>query len=411
MKKVNDNTNMTKPQGSKILSDSIVRAYRIIKADESGELPTRIMLIKAGEWPDSCKGNLSISINDLKEMKRNFDAGHARPGQGLGLPIDFSHNEWNEAAGWIDGLKVEGDALFADPVDWSTKGKEAILGKMFKCISPSFYPTGRGGYTDPENLNTSIENVLVGAGLTNIPFFKGLSPVKASANSSDDDSIIYIKQGKQAKEKIMPTLDETRIKVAADLTADEKQLLADNKAQLSAEELTKFGLTADVDASASPISAEDAKILADIKAGTVKVVAADAPQVTADQVAKLQATAEAYEKEKAEKIVADHVKRGAIKADQAGRWAERLLKADAESRTELETDLAALPDNENINKEIGSSNDPAVEADSRAEIAKLAAAKVTAATAEGKELSFIDAQNQVLAENPELAARDRESIK
>lgn len=40
----------------------------------------------------------------------------------------------------------------------------------------------------------------------------------------------------------MPTLDEVRIKDAASLTDEEKQLLADNKDELSADEQSKFGL-------------------------------------------------------------------------------------------------------------------------------------------------------------------------
>lgn len=411
MKKFNDNSNMTTPMAkNKDMLNAPVRTSRVIKADDNGELPTRIMLVKAGEWPDSCKGNLSITTSDLLTMKRNFDAGIARPGQGLGLPIDFSHNEWQQAAGWIDGIVVEGDALYADPVDWSTEGKEAILGKMFKCISPSFYPSGRGGWQDPENLEVSIDNVLVGAGLTNIPFFKGLSPVKASSFSDDDngDNMIYIKPSVKAKEKKEMTLDELRVKASADLTADEKKFLADNKAQLSADERVKFGFE-QAPAQVTAISDADAQILADIRSGKLQTVSAADAQVMADQMAQLKASEEEAAKEKAAQIVADHVKRGAIKGDQADRWVNRLLKADADERTELESDLSEIPSNANINTEIGSDDDPSIEADTRAEIAKLAAAKVTAAHLDGKTLDFVEAQKQVLAENADLAQRDRKA--
>jgi polyhydroxyalkanoate synthesis regulator phasin len=395
---------------TKIKTESLVKAYRVIKADSSGEIPTKIMLVQVGDWPDSVKGNLTITAADLHQMKMNFDSGIARPGQGLGLPIDFSHNEWQQAAGWINELEVDGDTLYSVNTEWSDAGRDAILGKMFKCISPSFYPAGRGGWQDPEDLSVSVDNVLVGAGLTNIPFFKGLSAVKASVLSETDtgDRIIYINKSVNAKEeKPVMVLEDIRVKEQADLTSEEEKFLADNKAQLTADEKAKFGIKDEAVVTASTISAEDAKIIADYKAGKIKPVAEGASIVEASRIASLEATAVKYETEKAETIVADHIKRGAIKADQAGRWTSRLLASTGEARTELESDLAALPTNEMLGQELGNGADVKTNADARVEIAEMAGKLVADAKTAGKELSYSEAQAQVLASNPDLAARDR----
>jgi polyhydroxyalkanoate synthesis regulator phasin len=410
-----DNNAMIQPKVAKINKiDAAVRTYRVITADDNGQLPTRIMLIQAGEWPDSVKGNLSITQADLHQMKMNFDSGIARPGQGLGLPIDFSHNEWDQAAAWIDGLTVEGDALFADPVDWTEAGKQAVMGKMFKCVSPSFYPAGRGGWQDPENLETSVDNVLVGAGLTNIPFFKKLSPVKASSLSETDegDNIIYINQSVIAKETKNMTIDEVRVKDAASLSADEKAFITANHSELSADEKTKFGIvTASAEVAGTAIDPADAKILADIRSGAVKVVAANESVIDASRLASLEEVATQFKTEKAASVVASHVKRGAIKADQADRWTNRLIASTGDARKDLEDDLTSLPSNESIGQELGSSEESSVFADTRAEIASKAGDLIKAAAAKGETLDYVSAQNQVLASDPSLASRDRNENK
>jgi hypothetical protein len=349
-------------------------------------------------------------------MKMNFDSGLARPGQGIGLPIDFSHNEWDQAGAWINNLEVDGDALYSVDTEWTDAGKQAINGGMFKCISPSFYPRGRGGWADPEDLTKTFDNVLVGAGFTNIPFFKQLSPVKASTlpDSGGGDNIIYINQSVNAKENTDMTIDELRVKDAASLTADEKAFIEANQSELSADEKTKFGLvTAAVApaAVAATIDPADAQILADIRSGKAKVVSADQAVVDASVLANLQDTAKEYQTEKAAAIVASHIERGAIKADQADRWTNRLLASTGEARTELEADLKSLPSNETIGKELGTDADPAVFADTRTEIATKAGELIKAAAAEGKTLDYVAAQNQVLASDPDLAERDRNANK
>lgn len=347
------------PASAAIQTTQPLRTRTTIMADSSAALPTRIEIMRAGTWPaSSVKGPLTITLADLQEMKRNFDAGVGIP-SGLGkLPIDFSHEEWAQAAGWISGLEVEGDVLYA-AVEWSTSGAAALKGGEFKCISPSFWPACCGEWYDPEDSEVTARNVLVGAGLTNIPFFKDLTPIMASTTAADKaegkrKNVIYINAERNTMQ-----LDEIRVLDADKLTDEQKQFLADNKTELSAEERTKFGIAADEapagdeptgdepagdeptptpnneGAEVTDEQKEAAQVQADIKSG--KKVLMDASKVEA-----MQKTIDAhatqltgYRKSEIKASVLKHVERGAIKADQVDKWVDR-IEADASAEELLD---------------------------------------------------------------------------
>jgi len=377
------------------------RTLRPILADKDGELPTRIMIMKAGTWADSVKGNLIISTEDLKEMVENFNRGLGQAGEGIGLPIDFSHNDWAEAAGWIQGLVVEGDTLYADPVSWTSKGEEALRGGLYKCFSPAFYPSCLGEWHDPENWERTARNVLEGGALTNIPFFKDLSPIMASTShnqGNEDKNTLYINASNE-KENHMD-LAEVRAKENDSLSEDERNFLTENKGQLTPEELAKFGFEApkaeeeeqEEEQEQEEVETPEAQaVLAAIKSGE-KVL------VEASTIKSLQATAKKYETEKAEAEVQKHIARGAIKADQKDAWTKKVMADN--STLEL---LQNLPDNQVLASEIGASTKTADATSPTAQIENLANARVEAARKENRTLDFGTAVSQVMKENPELA--------
>jgi len=396
------------PQAVEKINNHLAKTFRPIRAAKAGEaLPTSIELIKAGEWPDdSNKGFMKITTADLLEFKNNFDKGVGMPGgAGFGLPIDFSHEEWAAAAGWIKEVSVEGDTLIAT-VEWSKSGEEALLNGEFKCISPSFYPACLGSWHDPEDWSMTAQNVLVGAGLTNIPFFKGLKPIMASTTSGEgsgaDKNLIYVSASE--KEKPMLTLEEVRAKDADALTEEEKTFLVEHKGELSTEELTKFGFEAPAGSGEGEGEQEEGEgeeanaekqeaeaVMADVRSGK-KVL------VEASRLKRLEKVADQYEMEKAMQKVQAHVERGAIKADQAKVWAERLVKDPS-----TEDLMKGLNGNEAMANEQGSSVKAAETGSAIAQIQKLAQEKVEAAQKEGQTLNIGVATSQVLADNKELA--------
>lgn len=411
-------------EAAKTKTDRVARTLRAITADSKGELPSSIELLQVGIWRTPYHGDFMITPDDLQEYVDNFEAGIGLVAAGIGAPIDFSHDSHKEAAGWIKKIYVKGDTLVGD-VEWSTAGKEALLGGLFKCFSPEFYPNGRGGWCDPEDYDTFITNVLVGGGLTNIPLFKDLTPVMASASSNDnnevkeDKNVIYIKASSE-KEAIMPTLEEVRAKEVSVLTEEEKTFLAEHKAELTADEQAKFGFEVAETAEAKAVREEaEAKAKADADAAAAANVNVDADAaavaasvksgesvvIKASEFAAMKASTEAYRKEKAEQVVKAHIARGAIKADQLSAWTDRIL-ADATTE-EL---LKGLADNPVLASEQGSDAGSGNVVSAAAEIRTKAADLVKAAKEADQKLDIATAMSKVMASEPELAERYNKEV-
>jgi hypothetical protein len=389
------------------------RPINLVTADDGNvTLPTRIEVMKAGTWQDSVKGNLIISTVDLQQMKDNFDAGMSQPYPGFGLPIDFGHEDWDKAAGWIKALSVEGDTLYAD-VEWTTAGADALRGGEYKLFSPAFYPSCLGDWFDPEDMSVTAKNVLEGGALTNIPFFKDLKPIMASNSKSggEDKNVIYINASNNVKENENMNLAEVKAKDVADITDEEKRFLADHKDELSAEEQTKFGLVEtpaaseesgddgndgdgdDGGESTEEPSAEGQQLeLPEAVAASLKK--ANVVMVKADRLKELEDTATEYATDKATAEIEKHIARGAVKADQKDSLVKRVL-AD-KSFTDV---LRNLPDNQVLASEQG--KDESNSGASAWEQIKVKASKIVADT-NGK-TAFADAVKQVQTAEPALA--------
>lgn len=395
-----------------------VRRQVVVTANQSGALPEWIEIMKTGEWSgNSNKGHLIETVASLNEYKRNFDAGLAQSQNSendfIGLPIDFMHNDWDKAAGWMRELKVEsdanGDAVLSARVEWTEAGRQALLSGEFKCISPSWYPAIRGEWTDPENPDIVAHNVLVGAGLTNIPFFKQLKSLMASnadtSNLSEED-VIYIDAKK--KENNSMTVDEVKQLDADKLTDEQKKVLADNIDQLSQEEQVKFGLTAPIVADnkvkgdkTTGISDEDAKMLASIKSGEIVVVEKseiDGLKASVESQGKVVAE---YTENKAKAEFVKHLERGAIKADSDKIWLPR-LQSDFEGTSAL---LASMNDNLAMASKSGGSVDENVITTAYQEVKAEATKLIKTAKENEQVLSEGDAISKVLASNAGLAER------
>lgn len=393
---------------------SATRTMNAILADSSKQLPSRIQLIKAGRWINSVKGDIDITLADLAEFKTNFDNGVGLPGNGLvGLPVDFSHEDWKGAAFWIKAVEVEGDILWASEIEYTTKGREALESGEYKCISPSFYPACMGTWFDPENPEITARNVIVGAGLTNIPFFKGLTPIMASASSGEDKSrnVIYINA--DAKGDTMD-LAVVRAKPVTEITDEEKAFLVEHKADLQADELVAFGIDQPEEiveeeeeeiVVVPPVEnvedKEASEIQASIKNGSKVLVEASAYKSLQGKVDAYQKIIDQQDTEKIEASVKEHAARGAIKADQIADWTKK-IKADRS----LETLLSSLPDNKLVASEYGTSE--AGDTNASNAINEKVLAKIQASSTP---LTYADALKQVASENAELANDRQKQLK
>ena len=154
------------------LKEGKMSEFRFVPVLLSEEnIPKKIQLLRVGSFLHDGR-EISVSNSDLKSMIKNF----SEKIRGIDLMIDFSHNSEGEAAGWINNLAISdsGDQLWAE-VDWTPTGKKCLENKSFKYISADF----SFNYKDNEKRNDHGPT-LFGAGLTNRPVVKEMSPIVLS---------------------------------------------------------------------------------------------------------------------------------------------------------------------------------------------------------------------------------------
>ncbi len=430
---------MPEPKPKDILANNFLTSG-VVTLDASGEVPIRIPLMSTFDLPNSNRGHFEVNIDDLRAMKDKFDKkiGFPTLDGGTGLPIDEDHsvvkgdNYSSKAMGWIKGLELEVDpndatkgVLYSNPTEWTDEGEQAIKNGRFKMISPMGAFGRKNGklsmFASHLDLKTKFSNIITGAGLTNEPFQSMMQPIRLSKGGQlthDFDTVIYVYDQQQNKQELSSmTIDELRIKERDDLTVPELDFLTEHKSELVAEELSKFKLDEEVagDEPADQLSAEEKQTLAAIKDGTKKVVDTAAETVEQERLTKLESTVDSYRKKDVQAVLDSHVKRGAIKQDQAtldGFWGKQLLAATTEDEQKVITDtLDALPENKQLAEEIGSGADIAAGSTAREQLDALAKKKVDEASKKGESLVYGDALKQVLKENAELKTLDAQEQK
>jgi len=187
---------------------------------EFGEnnITNEIKVIPAGVWNHPQYGKIMISENDIDAFIENFNKGLRND-----LPITEGHEEGGEskpAVGWFKKLINKGrDGLWA-VIEWTEKGRQLIQEKAYKYFSPEFYTN----YEDPET-RKKTKNVLVGGALVNRPYFKSLPAIVLSENLKINETM---------------NIEEIIVKSIEDLTDEEKDFLKANQEALSEEDKTKF---------------------------------------------------------------------------------------------------------------------------------------------------------------------------
>lgn len=119
--------------------------------------------LKVGKFKHSGR-EFEITSKDLENMVANFNKRVLKKD----LPIDYSHNDHERAAGWITGLALndEKTALIVT-AKFTPAGAQALESKEFRYFSADFYLA----YSDPED-GREYGMLLRGGALTNIPFIK-----------------------------------------------------------------------------------------------------------------------------------------------------------------------------------------------------------------------------------------------
>ena len=405
-----------------------------LKADARGEAPSQIEVLRAGTWNTPWHGDFDITVGDLHEFAANFAKGVGLVADDPKAPINYAHESWDKAAGWITSLAVDEvrQALTAN-VEWTPAGEQALKDGEWAYLSPEFNPRGLP-WEDPEGgedgIPVFVNNVLTGAAVTNIPLFKKLKPIMASrvpqrktkqADATPGDGDKQHNQGEPME------LEAIRAKEVADLTNEEKTFLSEHKADLTDDERTKFGLVDEPTEPVTPVTPAEPAAPAEPTtpaapatepvaepAAPVQASAPTGVQITADRLAKLEADAEAgrkamaqLERDRVDNIVAASVTAGQIKSDDKAGWVDVLTASSKDQQVKIQSLLASLPTNEHLGEELGGEG-AAVSTDATQELHRKVVASIKEADAKGKVLAYSTARKDVLTADPALAQRVKE---
>jgi len=210
------------------LKEGKMSEFRFIPVLLSEEnIPKKIQLLRVGNFVHDGR-EIKVSNLDLKSMVKNF----SEKIRGIDLMIDFSHNSEGEAAGWINQLALSdsGDQLWAG-VDWTPTGKKCLENKSFKYISADF----SFNYKDNEKRNDHGPT-LFGAGLTNRPVVKEMSPIVLSEGINQLSEVD--KMNEEKKEEIEEKKEEVKL-TEMNEALEENELSLEDQLQALKDELLK----------------------------------------------------------------------------------------------------------------------------------------------------------------------------
>ncbi len=152
-----------------------------IRLAEGNGAPKEIQVLRTGKFKHPVYGRFEITSNTLQEFVANFKNKVRK----IDLAVDYKHESEDIAAGWMRDLtlKDDGRQLWAE-IDWTKKGKTVVEDKEFRYVSADF----QFSYEDPET-EKKFGPTLLGAGLTNRPFVKGMSPAVGLTENHEGDAM------------------------------------------------------------------------------------------------------------------------------------------------------------------------------------------------------------------------------
>ena len=195
-----------------------------IQLSEKNEVPSEVQLLRTGKFSSFFYGEFEITPKVLQTLKKNFDAKVT----GGDLMLDYSHNAHDVAAAWIKDvtLKNNDNELWLS-VEWTPKGKQKVMDKEFRYLSAEYDEK----YKDNEN-KKEYGHVLLGGGLTNRPFIKGMKPVTKLSEAKRME-----KQIKELTEKNVALEDEKKLLSEQVVSLTEENKTLSEKVESQAEEI------------------------------------------------------------------------------------------------------------------------------------------------------------------------------
>jgi len=185
-----------------------------IELSEVDEFAT-LELLKVGEFEHPLVGKLIITKEILLEIKDNFDKNIHRLTDQDGrpmIPLNFSHEKGNKAAGWIKQLELNDEQnTLVGKIELTPIGREKVTNKEFAFASAEYNRDLR----DPE-LKQNFKNVLTGAALTNIPYIRGMKSIELTQGELNMEEVLKLINGITDEQKVI-LVEKLRSMMSSDL--------------------------------------------------------------------------------------------------------------------------------------------------------------------------------------------------
>ena len=381
-----------------------------------------IKLLYPGEFKHTLYGEFKVTEKDIDQAIENWNNKIATRLDESGkseLPMNYQHAghdknpEIAKASGWIKGLVKKGKELWAK-IDWTDKAKEFIKNKEFKHISPEFHKNWE------DETGKKCGFTILGAALTNVNFLKKGMPALALTKNEDFiyfgeidnfiEQIIDNKLNGQIKERSIMELTEQLIEILnlkeGDDIVESVKKLTENNAEFEKKVQDQ---NTEIEGLNSKVKEQDSKIEEFEKKLTDKgdqVISLEefnkleesVKKLTEDNT-KLNNTVQLRE---AEKVIEGYVYnaktgKGKILPKNKPDWV-KLYLVDPEG---IKGMLEGMPDVINFEEKGSDKKDQEVDDDPTIELNK----RTKKLMDENKELSFEQAQNQVLENDSDLEKR------
>jgi hypothetical protein len=141
---------------------------------ESGESVVWVHAVPIKTWHHPAYGEVSVTRERAERMLANFNEGV----RGQDIATDYEHGldpaKGTKASGWLRDMRLEDDGLHW-AVEFTEPAKGEIDNDEWKYFSPEWYDV----WVHPDTQEV-YEDVVVGGGLTNRPYIKGLVPLNFS---------------------------------------------------------------------------------------------------------------------------------------------------------------------------------------------------------------------------------------
>jgi len=210
----------------KIKKEMMEEIFNYISVVELKETKSIIEVLRVGMIQDR---GLNITTKMLADFVDNFKNNAYGTNDASGAPmvqVNLGHDRDGEAAGWIKDLFLENDKLKA-LVEWTELGIEKIKKGLFKFISAELapkFPHAKEGKL--------VQNVLMGAALTNTPALKLQQPITLSEEADKLLKNIVMLQ------KLLDNLKTREL-----VSVEDKKLLDEMLAGLSDEDKKQYDET------------------------------------------------------------------------------------------------------------------------------------------------------------------------